>query len=185
MGKENARAWTVEEIRSWNIDEAWAAHEEAIRAGVPNIDSRGPIFKYLACVELDAFEMEFTIGHDRKALLAALRVCARCELPMPEWLATAFGAAYDRIAIRYEAKSWDDAFGNPIPKHFRPAAARKNREVGVRIYMRITEIIRARKSPKDAPLDERLFASVGKEFGVSRSDANKLYYLWKAKAPLR
>ena len=44
-----------------------------------------------------------------------LQFCIGNRLPIPDWLATAFMTAYEKI-ISFEAASWDDVFGKHLRK---------------------------------------------------------------------
>jgi hypothetical protein len=51
---------------------------------------------------------------DKRALLGVIAQCARKELPLPAWAATAFCEAYFRSRDG-KLKSWNEVFGKPWP----------------------------------------------------------------------
>lgn len=110
---------------------------------------------------------------DPLALLGAVTICGEYGLLIPEWAAEALSSAFYRVE-QFEAKSWDEAFGAPHPKGKHLDRARKSREKGPAIYARIMDIVHD-ENPTP-PIDDALFERVGKEFGLSRSKANNLFY---------
>jgi len=52
---------------------------------------------------------------DKSTLLWTIYACLEMRRPIPEWVRVAFLKAYE-AAERFEIKSWDDAFGRPVPK---------------------------------------------------------------------
>lgn len=70
-----------------------------------------PIYQLAAIEKLELERRAFEAG-DKLALLGAIRVCANHDVVMPEWVATNFIRAYDRV-LHTKVGSLDDAFGRP------------------------------------------------------------------------
>jgi hypothetical protein len=117
--------------------------------------------------ELDRDRQRFEAG-DRNALLAAVRLCANFDLVMPEWLSSAFIAAYDDV-LRARKGSWDEAFGKPYPKGAHLATIRKHRTKRLQLWLGVSQLRWKEGNPKDAV--ER----VGESLGLGRSLAHDLY----------
>lgn len=130
-----------------------------------------PIYRVVAGFRLEELGKAFAAG-DRGALMAALRVCANHDLPMPQWLSKAYIRSYDQV-LTCRVKSWDEAFGAPFPKGANLNALRKRRELRYRIGLAVLN--RIQRYP-DMPIDKGLFEAVGKEFNVGASLAEELYY---------
>jgi hypothetical protein len=111
---------------------------------------------------------EFEAG-DKDALLWVLMICSQCNYRMPEWAREEFYWLYWRGA-RGEFESWDDVFGKPWGPGQQRAAVTNHK--GFDIWGRV----RTLHTKEHAPIDNELFERVGKEFGVSRSVASRLYY---------
>ncbi len=107
-------------------------------------------------------------GYD---VLACIRECLNHDLVAPEWLAKEFIRRYDAV-LNCRAKSWDDpkAFGKPYKKGTNIAAQRKRRNLKWGVYSRVIALA------KDSPIDEALFAIVGKEFNIGKTLASEYYY---------
>jgi hypothetical protein len=116
---------------------------------------------------LDAHERAFR-GGNKSALLAAVAECADAGLTMPEWLASAYLRAY-RSVRNYEAKSWDDVFGSAHRKGTNLTARRRRHEKSVKVWLAV-ESARRR-----GPVDDALFAAVGRELGIGPT-LTKEYY---------
>jgi hypothetical protein len=113
---------------------------------------------------------EFVAG-DRLALFAAIEVCATWGWRLPRWAATAFAEGWRKIQD-FEARSLDEAFGNPYPKGKHLHRDREALELRWRIWVRVYGRWRFGKKP----MDEALFEEVGDELGVAPSRARDLYY---------
>lgn len=151
-----------------------AAEQEAVLLADPTrqrTDPTLPVSQLFGRLALEDERARFAAG-DRVALLAAIRECARCGLPMPEWVAVAFIRSYDRV-LNCRVKSWDDAFGAPFPKGAHLNALRKRREL--RFAVGLAVLHRVQRDPS-TPIDKGLFEAVGDEFGVGASQAEELYY---------
>jgi hypothetical protein len=154
---------------TWTPEQAVAAQEAAAAANPKLI--RGPLCEWQTLHELLELESQFRAG-DKGALLHAIYKCSLDGLPLPEWVATAYGRAYRRI-LACEAKSLDEAFGSPFPKGHHVAAARRRRELRPAIYLRIKAMLDGESPP---PVDDELFEQVGAEFNVGKTVCAKLYY---------
>lgn len=156
-----------DEIERWRV---LSADQAAFDAKNPGRSYAGPLFQAAAHERIEALREQYDAG-DRVALLEAVHLCAWHELVLPEWAALKFMAAY-REAAHARAASWDDVFGKPWPgKHL--ASLRRRRELILPVRARIRELLQHRDPP---PLDEELFESVGKEFGIGKTLCQEFYY---------
>ena len=71
----------------------------------------------------------------------------------------------------YKVKSWDDVFGKPLAKDKRLATERRNMEIADPIWRYVRKLQEAGRR-----IGKQLFAAVGKEFGVSGTVAEEIYY---------
>ncbi|RJF86791.1 hypothetical protein D3874_06965 [Oleomonas cavernae] len=122
--------------------------------------------------ELEELKNKIREG-DKAELLRAMRICAGARLVTPEWLAVAFIEAYDSVARRFEAGSWDDIFGKPVAKGTHVGRLRERRRKRIEVYRAVKLALRADPPP---PVDQSLFELVGKVCCVSPSVAKELYY---------
>src|SRR6266853_5958929 len=99
--------------RNWTLAEAWAAQVTFGAAGGELADPCSPFSQWVALRRLDQLERDFN-GGDESSIPTALAECARAGLVMPDWLASAYLAAYRHINHR-RAVSWDDVLGSPLP----------------------------------------------------------------------
>ena len=108
---------------------------------------------------------------DEGALLDAVDCSARGGIPLAVWAANAFCERYMQWA-RFQAKSLDASFKVERRKgaHLKDRARREMLKWRV-----VIELLRLQRE-KRMPVDEALFARVGKRLGISRSLANKIYY---------
>jgi hypothetical protein len=100
---------------------------------------------------------------EKERLLSTIVLCVFFEMPVPAWARWALWDVYTR-----KPKSWDDAFGRPVPKGESAGAARKRQELGYHIVLDVAKAAR--------PIDERLFREVGKRYNVSGGTASRIYY---------
>ena len=103
-----------------------------------------------------------------------LQFCIGNRLPIPDWLATAFMTAYEKI-ISFEAASWDDVFGKHLRKGGRLARERQRWVLARPIFETVQERHAAGRS-----INKELFYEIGREFGVSGTVASEIYYLAKS-----
>lgn len=154
---------------SWTIEQASEAQTAAEKAGEAGPTT--PLFRWAASKRLE-FEAKRFNGGDKMALLAAIRICANHDLPLPPWTSSAYIAAYDRV-LNCRAKSWDSVFGKPYPAGVHLAARRKRREKSFAVYNEVKRIL---ASAPDTPIDEHLFERVGKPLGLGKTLAGEFYY---------
>jgi hypothetical protein len=112
---------------------------------------------------------EFEAG-DKSLLLWTLYTCLQLRRPLPEWLRTAFLAAYDS-ATEYEIKSWDDAFGRPHPKNTHFETEKRKLKLRPVIIGRV-EALKA----QGVKIDKDLFERVGEELRISGTVVSDIYY---------
>jgi hypothetical protein len=151
------------------FDEVMVAHEEVIANGANRDDPSLPLFQWGALLEISELETKYING-DGAALFAALRKCANHDLVMPLWVSRAFIKGYDAV-LCCRANSWDEAFERPYPKGKHLSSMKESREKRFPIWLRVKEL-----RAEGATIDDGLFERVGREFGMSKSRANELYY---------
>lgn len=157
-------------LYSWTLDDAWKAQEEWRSQYGPDVVGRGPFFRWHGAQELkEVYELHKS-GH-QKALIEAIHLCAINSLPLPRWCEYGFLKAYRKVR-QYKARSWDDVFGKPHKKSTNLVAKEKEWEKGFLVYWRIKEI--KEKNP-ELPIDNELFETVGKDFGVCKTLAAEYY----------
>ena len=120
---------------------------------------------------LNGCKAEYEAGN-QWALMQAIRVCASDDVPMPNWVATAYVKCFEACRIG-EAKSWDDVFGKPHPKGSNLSAILKRHKNQWPLVNRIREL---KAADPTLALDEGLFEKVGKEFGLGKTLASEYYY---------
>jgi hypothetical protein len=116
-------------------------------------------------------ELEFRAGR-KAALFETMYFCIGADAPLPVWAKVAFLEAYDS-----KPRSWDEAFGRPVPKGKSAAKARKLGAIELKLWFRVREMHKA-----GVPIDDGMFEKVGKEFKVSLADAKRIYYTGGRKA---
>jgi hypothetical protein len=107
---------------------------------------------------------------DKSVLLWTIYTCLDSGRPIPQWSQAAFRNAYE-AAERFEIRSWDKVFGQPVPKgtHLRPR--KRDAALPLIIVEDVGALIKAGwKVNKD------LFKEVGKAWGVSATRASEIYY---------
>jgi len=152
--------------------EAALREEDAILKADParsSSDPSLPLSRLHAELSLDEHHKRYKDG-DPRALMAALRECARCSIPMPDWVAHAYIARYDAV-LNCRAGSWDDAFGRPFPKGAHLSARRKRRTKAPAVWLAVREAQDAGRA-----IDEGLFAEIGKTLGLGKTLTAEFYY---------
>lgn len=152
------------------FEEAKAAHDECVANGRDAADPTLPLYQWNALQQIAELENAFGRG-DKMALFAAVRKCANHDLVMPDWVSRAFIRGYDAV-LTCSAASWDEAFGRPYPKGMHLANVRESRTKRFAIWLRVSEL----RDIDRLAIDDAIFERVGKEFGVGKTRANKLYY---------
>jgi hypothetical protein len=118
---------------------------------------------------LEKARLQYEQGHKR-ALLYWLDYCLTNNVQVPPWIKQGLSNALD-AAFLYRIKSWDEVFGELLPKGKRIATERRNREIFWDLFSRVRDLHAA-----GASIDEELFEKVGKEFGVGKTVASEIYY---------
>ena len=164
-------------IKEWTLPEAQAAQRafELANAADPLASSRtdGPFWQWVALRDLDFMRQRYEDG-DHSVVLQAVHRCAQRSIPLPDWVAQAFVAGYNRV-VNCRAKSWDDVFGRPYPKGANLNALRKRRTIRFAVWNEVQRIL---MSEPDTAIDAGLFERVGKSvrLPVGKTEADKLYY---------
>lgn len=155
----------------WTWEQASAADKRYRRGRtVVSTDPRphGPIVKWIAYSNLKKEQKRFENGSDR-ALMDAIACCAWAAIPLPDWAAIAFWERHLKV-VNFEAKTWDQAFGQPHKKNVNVKARRKTDELSVLVWRAVQS--------SNAAIDEQLFAEVGKALKppISGATARNYYY---------
>lgn len=123
--------------------------------------------------DLEELRQRFVDG-DQSALLKAMyRSLMVRKTFVPQWLSDAFVKAYEDVCSA-KAGSWDDVFGRPHPKGTHLEQLRDRWSKALPIWQAV-ETARSRGEK----VDDGLFGEVGKQFGVSKTVANQIYYAMK------
>jgi hypothetical protein len=125
--------------------------------------------KYLAEI-LDILEERFNAG-DKSALLYAIYHCLLMKRPLPEWWRLKFLHTYEAHA-RFEIRSWDQVFGQPVPKGTHLETEKRNAELRPLVIERV-EALRAER-----PIDKGLFEKIGRELNppLKGTTVSEIYY---------
>jgi hypothetical protein len=123
------------------------------------VERRNHALNKLVRPMVENYRLRFEQG-ERFALFKAIWWCAKYNLPPPGWAATAFTQGCDEI-MKYEARSLDEAFGEPIKKGAKIAALKRKKELRFAV---IEYIIRNSNRPKD----DIIFEEAGIEFGIGK-----------------
>ena len=153
--------------KEWTFEQALA--DDELFNG-ETADPTRPISRWFAMRNLD--RLQRTVAQSKKGfdVLAAVRVCANCDLVMPDWLVREFITRYISV-LSCSVKSWDDAFGRPYPKGRHIAALRKALRHRAGVFVDVIDMVkRGRK------INKELFKEVGKARGLGATLAEKLYY---------
>lgn len=164
------------------FDPSWTL-EEAMRAGEMNggdiLKPDSPFTQWYAYHKVMRLEEKFKTGSRPSVLLDAVYQCALHDIVMPEWVSMAYLKAYRKV-LRYECGSWDEAFGEPNPPQLnekgestkpRLNRLKKARKLRLKVYLEVEN-----KRKEGRPLDSGLFTDVGKNNGVSKTQAVIYYY---------
>lgn len=162
----------VEMPADWELrlHEAMRETTRLIEAGATSGDPSLPVFVVASEWELEKERMRFERG-DKMALLAAVRVCANHDMPLPEWASRAFIRAYDTI-LNCRIGSWDDAFGRPYRKGVHLAALRKRRKLRMKVWLDVN----AELKKSSRAVDESLFEDIGRPLGLGKTLTAEMYY---------
>jgi len=170
-GKKKGRQLT-EHLRycsekEWTFEQALA--DDELFNG-ETADPTRPISRWFAMRNLD--RLQRTVAQSKKGfdVLAAVRVCANCDLVMPDWLVREFITRYISV-LSCSVKSWDDAFGRPYPKGKHLAALRKALMNRSAVWVAVRKMHNCGRA-----INKKLFEEVGKPLGLGATLAEKLYY---------
>jgi len=122
---------------------------------------------------LENLRREFEAG-DKFRLIAAIAFCARHQLVMPEWVASAFLPGANQW-LRHEVKALGDALDVAWSKGMQQPAARQKKELMWSVFNKIEELRCTPANRYGNPLDDGLFEKVGVEFGIKKT-VTKEYY---------
>ena len=176
---ELKRLYTISEDEAWSKFDlkGWIKKErESIKTASIDHDE---FFKWMAAQDLKSCCERYKNG-DKAAIIEGLYLCTQHGLTTPRWLATAFFRAYHEVK-GFKAKSWDDVFGKPHARGMHLTSKADMEGKLIPIFMRIRDI---KKKNPEKPIDEGFFEEIGKEFQISGSLANKIYYEGKKRYKL-
>lgn len=161
----------------WQWPDLTAEEFRELLEMVPGMDPETPLFQYLAVRECNDLKPAINRGSGF-AVLAAVQICGKHGLVMPEWLSYAFSRRYDAV-VNCKAVSWDDplSFGRPYPKGVNKNAQRKAKFLRFAVWRDINTI---RKSEPGTPIDKGLFERVGRPLSIGATLAEEYYYSAKA-----
>lgn len=149
--------------------------QETFEAANPGRPYAGPLPQAVARGKLEQERTRYAAG-DSMALLGAISICARNELPIPAWAATAYLKAY-REVLNCRAGSWDEVLGKPhARKHIK--GLRQRRELRPKIWLRVRQI---RDTEPSQAIDRSMFERVAEELGIGRTLCEALYYSFPTK----
>lgn len=156
----------------WTFEEAMAEHERvlALNPSRSNADPTLPFFQWAAFQDIKQLEEAFNKGNGW-GLMRAICECARCNLPLPEWVAKGYLRAYYKV-VKCEEKSWDAVFGNPYTKGTNLNALKKKRELKFVVF---NDIIGQVKCAPETAIDVQLFECVGKKHNIGKTLAEEYY----------
>ncbi len=154
----------------WTFEQAMSETEKLPQAEMhkPN----APIFRWQAMRWLEAYEKEFKKQKNGFAVLAGVRVCAQADLIMPDWLARAFVARYNKV-LNCHVGSWDDAFDRPYPKGVHLSALHKRRHKKIPAYIAVKKYL---EENPEAAINKKLFNAIGKSLGLGGTLVGEYYY---------
>jgi hypothetical protein len=114
------------------------------------------------------FQRAFERG-EPLALFSALAIAMDTYTAVPAWAKQGFFAGFEQVC-RNEVRSWDAAFGAPVPKGVHLATRRQRHR---RLMAAYTVW---QKHQAGAPLDDTLFERVGRKFGLGKTVCKQAYY---------
>jgi hypothetical protein len=175
----NRRRYVSRVRKEWTLKQALAAQERFVARGGRRFgDPRSPQSQWWALNDLDCEEARFR-GGDKYALAMALRICANHALALPSWVARAYIDGFDAVHMNRD-RSWDLLFGPAILKK----ALRNREDKSGAVMLEIQRLHRAKvghphKSDEyftsGEPIDDELFAKVGKNLGIGTTLVKKYY----------
>jgi hypothetical protein len=115
---------------------------------------------------------------DKSKLLWTIYACLDLGRPIPKWTRAAFLEAYE-AAERFEIRSWDKVFGQPVPKSMHLETERRNAELRPLILWRV-EALKA----KAWKVNNDLFNQVAQDLKItSGALAREIYYANRSRKP--
>jgi hypothetical protein len=119
--------------------------------------------------QLEQARLRYEQGN-KSELLRWMNWCFIANREVPSWIKEGISKAVND-ADTYKIRTWNDVFGKPVPKGTHLKTARRNSEIEWDLFWRVCGLHKAGR-----PIDENLFEKVGKEFGIKKTLASKLYY---------
>jgi hypothetical protein len=115
------------------------------------------------------YEKRFDGGKgDRQILLWAIMYSARDKELVPEWAAKSLEDIMYRMA-EGQFETWDDAFGKP-----RAEGVQQRKIQGDSRMTEVWSLVQQR--PKGTPIDDNLFADIGRKLGIGgKTKVKELY----------
>lgn len=172
MGREE-----LETFFSWTFEDAYNAWEKWPHKNNSSYGQKDPLTRWVHAFDLLSMAAVYESTKNAGIVLEAIFTCAINGFAIPMWCAQAYIDAVREVR-HFEAKSWDDVFGNPHPKGTQLEAKKSKRYKSPAVHNRVTEI---KKTNPETPIDRSLFEEIGKEFGLCGSLAEKYYYSFKEK----
>jgi hypothetical protein len=115
---------------------------------------------------LEEHRRQFEAG-DQTVILPCVCLCMGLRIEPPEWLEAAFR---DRVWKPYNFKTWNDAFGPPMPKGIKKAR-REEIKNGMRLVHKVQEL------KKRGIKGQALFERAAKEVGLKKGwEATRDFY---------
>lgn len=166
-----------------DFDPSWSVQEAVEASGEDSIGPMTPLARWAAWGVLMEYRTRFEAG-DKQVIFAALRKCACHDLPMPDWLADAYCKAHDDW-LSYRKPTLDEAFDVQLPKGTHINKLRKLRRLRFAVPLKVQELSANKGGTEKLPIDESLFADVGKAFNISGSQARDIYYKFRWRKDLQ
>jgi hypothetical protein len=158
--------------KDWTLAEAERAQEAAVKKrGTGRVRPDDLLFQWAALHWLDALEKEYNRGRQSIYLFHAIGLCASHSVLLPRWAADAFRHGFWKVE-RAHARSWDAAFGAPLPKGAKLPALRRKQLFSWSVYFRVRELNQA-----NTPIDDGMFEVVAREVGIGKRACKEYYYL--------
>lgn len=154
--------------------EVIVAHRKWEASPERNNDSweMGPLHEWLHEQDLEEMHKRLEAG-DKSVILEALDFCFVWKIPVPQWCADTFKRAVRKVR-NYEARSWDDVFCRPHPKH---TQLKTERERVLELFAYLD--CRRYHEKENIPIDDT-FERVGRDLGLGgRTKVSEIYYKWR------
>jgi len=124
-------------------------------------------------------------------VMEAMSIICQYRLPVPDWLAADFVKRVQKVTGR-EVRSWDDAFGSPIPKGGKLPKLKFNEDFHGMIYMACKKAIKSNEKLYKPLARRELFKQVakeqsavlskllGKKIQISGAKVERIFSRWNA-----